>query len=163
MSNIKRYVVGPLLGSLLLGGIAMAGTKSKEPPQGYIYKNVMVGHHTERKLVPITYNPGSYMMAVETGRSVAGPGDYWAYKTVGRRQVRVWVHDVSMTPAGRVYSGPCSDCSHRYVPVGHNAQYTDFCMVGNRRVDCSKNPAECPECAKKAGHDTERCDEEVRP
>ena len=57
---------------------------------------------------------------------------------------------VGCTNAGK--SGePCESCTYAYVPVKKTSERQTFCEVNGKRVDCKKNPPECPECAKNAG------------
>ncbi len=161
--SLKTYLFAPLLGSLLLAGVALAGTGPKKPPPGYTYEYVTVGKHTERRLVHIRAHPAFYTMAVETGSKTPAEGDYWAMKTVGRRQVKVWVHDMEVYPGGSTYSGPCERCSNHQVGMGKHFERRDFCVVNGHEVDCSRNPAQCPDCAKAQAERDYHCEDEVKP
>jgi hypothetical protein len=43
---------------------------------------------------------------------------------------------------------PCNDCDYGYVPVKHAAERRVWCIQDGKTLDCTKNPAECPECRK---------------
>ena len=56
---------------------------------------------------------------------------------------------------------PCEKCDYGYVYVGKraelkkwcnpNAEKPTCCIKEGKMLDCTKTPAECPECAKNAG------------
>lgn len=56
---------------------------------------------------------------------------------------------------------PCEKCDYGYVYLGKRAELKKWCNTAGDKpsccikdgkiYDCSKNPAECPECAKNAG------------
>jgi hypothetical protein len=48
-------------------------------------------------------------------------------------------------PAG---SGPCASCVDGVTTVKKTPERHSFCVVNGKQVDCTKNPAECPNCAK---------------
>src|SRR6185295_7255386 len=85
------------------------------------------------------------------------PGDYWVYRTVGRWQVRLWMHDEDATTvanAGRM-DNFCDDCCGSYFADGGITGRRDHCRVNGRAVNCSKNPPECPDCAKRQMEDVQ--------
>lgn len=41
---------------------------------------------------------------------------------------------------------PCEKCNYGFVSVGKTPQKRYWCIVDGKTYDCSKNPAECPEC-----------------
>ena len=55
---------------------------------------------------------------------------------------------------------PCEKCDYGYIYVGKRAELRKWCKVEGDKAtccikdgkiyDCSKNPPECPECAKRA-------------
>jgi hypothetical protein len=45
-------------------------------------------------------------------------------------------------------STPCESCDYGYVPVKKSMERQVWCYVDGKKVDCKKNPAECPACAK---------------
>jgi len=65
----------------------------------------------------------------------------------------VCVSVLAITLAGCASSGgsatPCEQCDYGYVPVKKMTERRVWCIVDGKKVDCTKNPAECPECAKK--------------
>ena len=56
---------------------------------------------------------------------------------------------------------PCEKCEYGYVYLGKRTELRKYCAAGGDKAtccikdgkiyDCSKNPMECPECAKNAG------------
>ena len=44
--------------------------------------------------------------------------------------------------------GPCEACTYGYTPVKKSMERHAFCMVDGKKVDCTKNPADCPSCRK---------------
>jgi hypothetical protein len=47
--------------------------------------------------------------------------------------------------------------------VGKHTEWRDFCVVNGRSVDCTKNPPQCPECAKESAHRMDECEDQVSP
>lgn len=45
---------------------------------------------------------------------------------------------------------PCEQCENGYVTTGKHTDRKVGCIANGKVVDCKKNPAECPECAKAA-------------
>jgi hypothetical protein len=45
---------------------------------------------------------------------------------------------------------PCEKCDYGYVAVGQRARFERraWCLVDGKKMDCTKTPPECPECAK---------------
>lgn len=41
---------------------------------------------------------------------------------------------------------PCEKCSYRYATVGKQSDRQVFCKVGDKEIDCKKNPGDCPGC-----------------
>lgn len=48
-------------------------------------------------------------------------------------------------PAGKE---PCASCVDGVTTVRKTSERHSFCVVNGKQVDCTKNPAECPNCAK---------------
>jgi len=44
---------------------------------------------------------------------------------------------------------PCEQCDYGYVPVKKSVDRQVWCYADGKKLDCKKNPAECPDCAKK--------------
>jgi hypothetical protein len=157
MKRTILSILGPI-GTLFV--FVGCQSTSQEAPPGYTYEYASEGKHTERRLVRET-DTTTYEVAKATGSDVAGPGDYWSSKTVGRRQVRFLVHDVTESAVATTDypRNICTDCSYHFVTVGKHSERRDFCEVDGRQVDCTKNPPECPMCAKRQ----QRLTEGVRP
>jgi hypothetical protein len=49
---------------------------------------------------------------------------------------------------GGAGAGPCASCSEGVTTVKKTTEKRAFCVVNGKQVDCTKNPAECPACAK---------------
>lgn len=45
-------------------------------------------------------------------------------------------------------AGPCASCVDGATTVRKSTESHSFCVVNGKQVDCTKNPAECPRCAK---------------
>lgn len=45
-------------------------------------------------------------------------------------------------------STPCESCNYGYVPVKKTSERRVWCVIDGKTVDCKKDPAGCPECAK---------------
>lgn len=45
-------------------------------------------------------------------------------------------------------SGPCASCVDGVTTVRKTSERRSFCVINGKQVDCTKNPAECPSCAK---------------
>jgi hypothetical protein len=45
---------------------------------------------------------------------------------------------------------PCIDCTYAYLPSGKQTNRKPVCIYEGKLMDCTKNPPECPECAKRA-------------
>ena len=45
-------------------------------------------------------------------------------------------------------STPCESCDYGYVPVGKRSERRVWCIKDGKTLDCTKNPPECPDCAK---------------
>ena len=45
-------------------------------------------------------------------------------------------------------STPCGSCTYGYIPVKKTSERRVWCVVEGKTVDCKKDPAACPECAK---------------
>ena len=45
-------------------------------------------------------------------------------------------------------SGPCASCVDGVTTVKKTPERHSFCVINGKQVDCTKNPAECPTCAK---------------
>ena len=45
-------------------------------------------------------------------------------------------------------AGPCASCVDGVTTVKKTSERHSFCVVNGKQVDCTKNPAECPSCAK---------------
>lgn len=43
---------------------------------------------------------------------------------------------------------PCASCSEGMASVKKGYEKRAYCVVNGKQVDCTKNPAECPSCAK---------------
>jgi len=43
----------------------------------------------------------------------------------------------------------CESCDYGYVPVKKSSDRRVWCIKDGKMLDCTKNPPECPECAKK--------------
>ena len=43
---------------------------------------------------------------------------------------------------------PCESCDYGYVPLKKSMERQVWCYVDGKKVDCKKNPPECPACAK---------------
>ncbi len=43
---------------------------------------------------------------------------------------------------------PCASCSEGVASVKKGVEKRAYCVVNGKQVDCTKNPAECPACAK---------------
>lgn len=43
---------------------------------------------------------------------------------------------------------PCASCSSGVASVKKGTETHAYCVVNGKQVDCTKNPAECPSCAK---------------
>lgn len=44
--------------------------------------------------------------------------------------------------------GACESCTYAYMPVKKSVERRTVCMKDGKVYDCTKSPAECPECAK---------------
>jgi hypothetical protein len=69
------------------------------------------------------------------------------------RQVFGWASAVVMAVvlsgcATTEFKGPCGNCTYGYATVKKSTERHAFCVVNGKQVDCTKSPAECPECAK---------------
>lgn len=45
---------------------------------------------------------------------------------------------------------PCEQCNYGWTNVLKRPDRQVWCFIDGKKVDCMKNPPECPECAKKA-------------
>ncbi len=43
---------------------------------------------------------------------------------------------------------PCASCVDGVASVKKGTEKHAYCVVNGKQVDCTKNPAECPSCAK---------------
>ena len=43
---------------------------------------------------------------------------------------------------------PCASCTHGVASVKKGTEAHAYCVVNGKQVDCTKNPSECPSCAK---------------
>jgi hypothetical protein len=79
------------------------------------------------------------------------------------RQILRWTAAAVMTVAmlgcaesGHTSKEPCLDCTYGYIAVGKTSTRKVLCIAPstgdlNPKVyDCTKNPPECPECARRA-------------
>ena len=41
---------------------------------------------------------------------------------------------------------PCDKCNYGFVGVGKRTEKRYWCVIDGKTYDCSKNPAECPDC-----------------
>lgn len=57
----------------------------------------------------------------------------------------VFASGCASAPSG---AGPCASCVQGVTTVKKTTERHWFCVVNGKQVDCTKNPAECPECAK---------------
>lgn len=50
--------------------------------------------------------------------------------------------------SGGASNQPCASCVDGVATVKKSYEKHAFCVVNGKQVDCTKNPAECPNCAK---------------
>ena len=50
---------------------------------------------------------------------------------------------------GKPAGSGCEACTYGYASVMKNSERHAFCVVNGKQVDCTKNPSDCPSCAKK--------------
>lgn len=65
---------------------------------------------------------------------------------LGVLSVLLWDGCATSTPD----QATCESCSYGYRRVSRrHTQTTVTCVIDGKIVDCKRNPAECPECAKR--------------
>ncbi len=65
------------------------------------------------------------------------------------RGLIAWALAVAMAGCASTGSTPCESCDYGFVPVKKDMERQVWCYVDGKKVDCKKNPAECPSCAKR--------------
>jgi hypothetical protein len=55
---------------------------------------------------------------------------------------------VGCAATGEPSNQPCASCVDGVATVKKHYEKHAFCVVNGKQVDCSKSPAECPNCAK---------------
>ena len=55
---------------------------------------------------------------------------------------------VGCATSGAPSNQPCASCSQGTATVKKGTETHAYCVVNGKQVDCTKNPPECPACAK---------------
>lgn len=55
---------------------------------------------------------------------------------------------VGCAATGGPSNQPCASCVDGVATVKKSSEKHAYCVVNGKQVDCSKNPPECPSCAK---------------
>jgi len=126
MSHLAWFVLKQATIALGVGGTWTAQEGYQNTCDSYEYEQVSVGRRTESRPYRVVDATTPYWIPRHSDCKQPCTGDYWMFKTVGRRQVKVTVRDVEVIPKSIPQETGCA--------TKHDGDYWAYRSVGRRQA-----------------------------